>query len=540
LGFGSGVVMQKIYDYFLTKYLEKDYTGFARAKLILQFCLVTALFSLFYSIVANLIDFKVSAYVMPIMALLFLGLAYLFKTNIGLRIISHSYLFLSYIASIILILHSGLIYSSIVPWLAFIPMAANLLGNKRAAIGWLIVSIITVFSVMGFTPIRELPDIGFDQTYEPFFFAIVHSGLIGIILVLSMVFQKSKDKYLELLEEKNVQISGFNKELKSKNDEIISQNKELIQQKAEIFSQREFIELKNRELLNIQDELNDIIEKLTNTQTELGNREAENRSILEAIYGTQLLVCELDLDGRFIRLNTAFLEFLMLDEAQVAGKKFSEISRTFHLTLDNTVGFKTIWERVLAGHHSSHEVSLKVGKKRHWLKENFFPIVDENGLAVKIMVIAQDISQIKNQKDKIELLNNELTNKIYEIERQNNLLISQRKEIEKVNEEISKSNKEIKDINSSLEKRVQERTKILEEKNRQLAEYAYINSHLLRAPLCSILGLVNLLETKSKKEQEMVVFHMKKSSKELHEVVKKITKAIEDGSHFDRKLLSEN
>lgn len=532
--------MQNIYNYFLNKYLKKDYTDFVRAKLILQFCLVTAVFSLFYAVIAYFIDFEVSTFVMPVMALLFLGLAFMFKSSSELRIISHSYLILSFIAAIILIVYSGMIYSSIVPWLAFIPMAGNLLENKRAAIGWLVVCVISVFIIMGYTPVRELHEVGYNKTYETFFFAVVYNGLIGIILVLSMVFQKSKDRYLELLQEKNVLISGFNEELKSKNNEIISQNSALIQQKKEIISQREFIETKNRELLNVQDELNDIIEKLTNTQTELGNREAENRSILEAIYGTQLFVGELDLDGRFIRLNAATLQFLMLDEAMVVGKTFDEISNLFDFVFENKLDFKVLWESVIAGQHSSHEVSLKVGMKRHWLKEYFFPIVDENGNAVKVMIIAQDISQIKNQKDKIELLNDELTNKIYEIERQNNLLTSQRTEIEQINAEISKSNKEIKDINSSLEQRVHERTKNLEEKNRQLAEYAYINSHLLRAPLCSILGLVNLLESNSKSEREMVVYHMKKSSEELHDVVNKITKAIEEGSHFDRKLLSDN
>jgi signal transduction histidine kinase len=532
--------MQKIYNYFLNKYLEKEYTDFARAKLTLQFCLVTAVFSLFYSVIAYFIDFKVSAFIMPVIALLFLGLALLFRSSGKLGMISHSYLILSFIAAIILIIYSGMIYSSIVPWLAFIPMAANLLGNKRAAIGWLIICVILVFVIMAYTPVRELPDVGYNKTYETFFFAIVYNGLIGIILVLSMVFQKSKDRYLELLQEKNVLISGFNEELKSKNNEIISQNDELIQQKQEILSQRKFIEIKNRELLHVQDELNDIIEKLTNTQTELGNREAENRSILDAIYGTQLFVGELDLDARFIRLNAATLQFLMLDEAAVIGKTFDEISNHFHFVFENKLDFTALWESVISGHHSSHELSLKVGKKRHWLKEYFFPIVDENGVAVKVMIIAQDISQIKNQKNKIELLNDELTNKIYEIERQNNLLTSQRKEIEQINTEISKSNKEIKDINSSLEQRVHERTKNLEEKNRQLAEYAYINSHLLRAPLCSILGLVNLLESNSKNEREMVLHHMKKSSEELHDVVNKITKAIEEGSHFDRKLLLDN
>jgi hypothetical protein len=41
-------------------------------------------------------------------------------------------------------------------------------------------------------------------------------------------------------------------------------------------------------------------------------------------------------------------------------------------------------------------------------------------------------------------------------------------------------------------------------------------------------------------KHDKVVFHMRKSSDELKDVVNRITRAIEDGSHFDRKLLLEN
>jgi signal transduction histidine kinase len=183
---------------------------------------------------------------------------------------------------------------------------------------------------------------------------------------------------------------------------------------------------------------------------------------------------------------------------------------------------------------------LEINGKSYFIKENFFPIKDEKGDVKNVMLVGQDISQLQNQKHEIESLNDELTDKIKEIEKQNILLLSQRKEIEAINKEIKQHNKEIRNINASLEKRVRKRTKNLEEKNKQLAEYAYINSHLLRGPLCSILGLVNLMESNPKKDHELILMHMKKSSNELHEVVKKITEAIEDGSHFDRELLSQN
>lgn len=54
--------------------------------------------------------------------------------------------------------------------------------------------------------------------------------------------------------------------------------------------------------------------------------------------------------------------------------------------------------------------------------------------------------------------------------------------------------KEIQELNDHLEEKVKERTQKLEDKNRQLEEYAFINAHLLRAPLAKIMSAVHVVE----------------------------------------------
>ncbi len=525
--------MQKIYNFFLHRYLTAEHTKFLKVRLILHFCLITALFSLFYVAIATFIQFSASIGVMTTLVFLFSGLALMLRSPVSPWIIAQLYLLLSFIAAIVLIYYSGMMYSSIVPWLAFIPLAANLLIGRKAALFWLAISCLFVFSLIYFTPPRESVAIQYNLKYDIYFFAFVYNGLTAIVLVLSIAFQSSNNVYLSQLKEKNDLISKINEELKSKNDEISSQNEELREQKEEILSQRAFIETKNDRLLEVQDELNDIIEKLTYTQTTLDQREAENRSILDAIYNTQLLVAELDLEGRILKMSSTTKKFLQITSETYKGKMFQEIWGSVNFNFETSANFSEIWQNIIDGRHSDHHVSIEINGEKRWLKEHFFPILNEEGSPIKIMVIAQDITQLVDQKDKIELLNTDLKQKILEIERQNSLLIAQRKEIEKINEEI-------RNVNSSLEARVFERTKILEEKNKQLAEYAYINAHLLRGPLCSILGLVNLMEINNDDDHGLVIHHMKKSTVELHDVVGKITKAIEAGAHFDRNLLSNN
>lgn len=111
-------------------------------------------------------------------------------------------------------------------------------------------------------------------------------------------------------------------------------------------------------------------------------------------------------------------------------------------------------------------------------------------------------------------------------------------EIEEQNKMLKDKNEEITSINNGLEERVAERTLELEDHNRKLAEYAFINSHLLRGPLCSILGLINLLNNTSLSEKEKeILMHLKESSHNLDDVVSKISKALSNGPELDRDLI---
>ncbi len=103
-------------------------------------------------------------------------------------------------------------------------------------------------------------------------------------------------------------------------------------------------------------------------------------------------------------------------------------------------------------------------------------------------------------------------------------------EIQVQNEEIHAQTEEIKGINENLEMLVQARTRELEKKNKSLEEYAFISAHELRAPVASILGLINLMRTVDlKPEQKIYLEHLEKSADKLDNVCNSITRAIEKG-----------
>jgi light-regulated signal transduction histidine kinase (bacteriophytochrome) len=142
------------------------------------------------------------------------------------------------------------------------------------------------------------------------------------------------------------------------------------------------------------------------------------------------------------------------------------------------------------------------------------------------------------KQDKIDKINEELKEKLFEISQQNQLLNFQQREIFDKSEELKIQSEEIKAINESLEERVRERTRVLEEKNKQLAEYAFINSHVLRAPISTMMGLINLISYSSLPlEDQRIYEHLIETTKVLDSIVYRINDAIENGSQLDRTLI---
>ncbi|MEP6733979.1 MAG: two-component regulator propeller domain-containing protein [Chryseolinea sp.] len=106
----------------------------------------------------------------------------------------------------------------------------------------------------------------------------------------------------------------------------------------------------------------------------------------------------------------------------------------------------------------------------------------------------------------------------------------QAEEIQAQNQEIQSQAEEIQGINDNLEMIVHERTSELEKRNKAAEEAAFIIAHELRAPVASVLGLINLItKTKLTKDTRTIVSHMEGSAEKLNIVVRNITKAIERG-----------
>ena len=89
-------------------------------------------------------------------------------------------------------------------------------------------------------------------------------------------------------------------------------------------------------------------------------------------------------------------------------------------------------------------------------------------------------------------------------------------------------NSQLTDLNKSLESRIQERTGQLIQQNEKLAKYVHANAHQLRAPVVSILGLLNLLDNVHlQSDDKILIVHLLKCGKELDTITRTINQNLE-------------
>ncbi|MCI0751245.1 MAG: hypothetical protein L0Y35_05365, partial [Flammeovirgaceae bacterium] len=110
---------------------------------------------------------------------------------------------------------------------------------------------------------------------------------------------------------------------------------------------------------------------------------------------------------------------------------------------------------------------------------------------------------------------------------QNMEIQKQRMEIMGKSEELKMLNDSLQNMNADLEVKVQNRTREIEVKNKKLEEYTFINAHHLRAPVATILGLIQLFDYKEAIETQEVIDSLKKAAVDLDQAIKSIRAKLE-------------
>jgi len=94
------------------------------------------------------------------------------------------------------------------------------------------------------------------------------------------------------------------------------------------------------------------------------------------------------------------------------------------------------------------------------------------------------------------------------------------------NLELVTRQEETRAINENLEAMVEDRAFEIENKNNSLSEYAFINAHMLRGPLCRIIGLISLMEQEPNAHNKDQLKQLKSIAQEIDQRIKEINSVV--------------
>lgn len=87
---------------------------------------------------------------------------------------------------------------------------------------------------------------------------------------------------------------------------------------------------------------------------------------------------------------------------------------------------------------------------------------------------------------------------------------------------IEEQKAKVEQLNSDLYMLVQQRTTEVQSRNKMLAEYAFINAHVLRGPLSRVMGLLNLMLLEERTSDPEKVKQVQNAAEEMDLIIRKI------------------
>jgi len=182
-----------------------------------------------------------------------------------------------------------------------------------------------------------------------------------------------------------------------------------------------------------------------------------------------------DSEGKITYVNDKFCKVSQYSREELLGQNHRIINSGYH----GKEFFKTLWDTISQGNVWRGEVRNKAKDGTfHWVDATVVPFLKDDGLPYSYVAIRFDITNRKNGELELGKLNNELRQK-YD----------------------------------------------------QLMEISWLQSHVIRAPLARIMGLIPLMKEGKAEEKELIFDYMLQSAKDLDDVIKKIT-TLSDRANF--------
>ena len=215
---------------------------------------------------------------------------------------------------------------------------------------------------------------------------LINEQVVGIIEVASL--HQMQDYQIEFVEKIAVPIASTTSSAK-----INAQTAELLEKSKE----------QADELAQQEEEMRQNMEELQAMQEEATKHEESIQKFIDSAKST-ILYIEYNMDGRITDINDNMIHLFNLKRDQVIDKQIGSYEFSASSIRDT---YEKIWEKLRNGNPSTNNFYSKYGGKEFYLKEYYFPILNEVGVPYKIINIAVDISDEKRKEKQLAALKDE-------------------------------------------------------------------------------------------------------------------------------------
>lgn len=231
--------MNKIEVFFLGKERSQD----ERGRLLVKFLTVTLLFTFGYSLTTNLTGFEIGGPLSRFVGGGLLLILFLLKANLNIKLAAHLFIFFCWFSVATVIFFSGGIESPAMGWFYGIPTVSFLVAQKRSAIVWTVVALLTILSYAVFKEKLIPPEsLQFPRSTE--LVLSLHLGVLIFMLIITYIFNQQKEGMVKtisgllnesngkqaVINRNNIQLTKANQLIDQQHKEILDKNKNLKKQ----------------------------------------------------------------------------------------------------------------------------------------------------------------------------------------------------------------------------------------------------------------------------------------------------------------------
>ena len=142
------------------------------------------------------------------------------------------------------------------------------------------------------------------------------------------------------------------------------------------------------ELSSQEEEMRQNMEELQATQEEAARKSAEMEGLVNALHESSYVI-EYDLDGKITSINDKYLDLFGISREYAIGSHHSD---HMEFSDEQKKKYEKFWNDLKSGEIKKQTNTVKINNKIYKFTETYTPIKDSNGNVVKILKIANNIS----------------------------------------------------------------------------------------------------------------------------------------------------